>query len=214
MLEVESCVSDIYDTSAAGVNEESNQNNEIELQNQRQLIEKLQRLSNLKRKSDEFLQKNYFSEIINPEKRPKIKEKLTCKQNSQIFQTNNFENVKNLYDENPVNITTSLNTQLLKVNTEELCDKSKNQTLSESEVELKTECDDSDIIVTDPAVCSSLKNYESSRDGNKDLSVTMDYPSPQDSKYFLKFKESFIQKLRDYLHKTICAGARNKKCSI
>ncbi|CAB3235771.1 unnamed protein product [Arctia plantaginis] len=187
-LEVESCVSDIYDTS---VNEESNQHNEIELQKQRQLIEKLQRLSNLKRKSDEFLQKNYLTEIINPEKRPKIKEKLICKQSSQIFQTNNFENVKNLYDENPVNITTTLNTQLLKVNSEELSDKSKNQTLHESEVELKTECDDSDIIVTDPAVCSSLKNYESSRDGNKDLSVTMDYPSPQDSALSLVVNGSY-----------------------
>ncbi|XP_075976084.1 uncharacterized protein LOC142976543 isoform X2 [Anticarsia gemmatalis] len=176
--DAESCVSDTYDT---GINEESSQNNDIELLKQRQLIEKLHRLSNLKRKSDEFIQKNYFTDILNPEKRPKIKEKIVYKQNSQIFQTNNFENVKNLYDENPIDISTTFNTHLHKNNSQDLCEKSKDQALSDNGVELKTECDDSDIIVTDPAVCSTPKNYESIRDGKKDLSVPMDYPSPQDS---------------------------------
>lgn len=176
--EAETSITDSYD---AGINDESNQNSEIELHKQRQLIEKIQRLSNLKRKSEEFLHKNYFSDILNPEKRPKIKEKITYKQNSQIFQTNNFENVKNLYDENPVDITTTFNTHLHKTNLSESNEKCKEQALSDNGLELKNECDDSEIIVTDPAVCSTPKNYECSREGQKDSSASMDYPSPQDS---------------------------------
>ena len=178
-------MSDNYDTS---INDEPTQNNELELLKQRQLIEKLHRISNLKRKSTEFLQKNYFSDILNPEKRPKTKEKSIYCQNNQIFQTNNFENIKNLYDDNPVDITSTYNTHLQKTNTQDFNEKSKDQSLSDNGLDLKTECDDSDIIVTDPAVCSNPKNYESSREGKKDLSVPMDYPSPQDSKYILFMK--------------------------
>lgn len=173
-------MSDNYDTA---VNDDTTQNNELELMKQRQLIEKLYRISNLKRKSTEFLQKNYFSDILNPEKRLKTKEKPIYTQNNQIYQTNNYENIKNLYDENPVDISSSYNTHLQKTNTHDFSEKSKDQSISDNGLDLKTECDDSDIIVTDPAVCSNPKNYESSREGKKDLSIPMDYPSPQDSKY-------------------------------
>nr|XP_021193910.2 protein bric-a-brac 1 isoform X2 [Helicoverpa armigera] len=176
--DAESCVSDTYDTT---INDESTQNNELDLLKQRQLIEKLHRISNLKRKSNEFLQKNYFSDILNPEKRPKTKEKSIYSQNNQIYQTNNYENLKNLYDDNPVDISSSYNTHIQKTNTQDFSEKNKDQSLSDNGLELKTECDDSDIIVTDPAVCSNTKNYESSREGKKDLSIPMDYPSPQDS---------------------------------
>lgn len=155
---------------------------------QRQLIEKLHRLSNLKRKSDEFLQKTYFSDIFNPEKRPKTKEKPIYKQNSQIYPTNNYENLKSLYDDSPVDITSAYNTHLQK-NSPEINDKNKEQSPSDNGIELKTECDDSDIIVTDPAVCNTPKNYESSRDGKKDLSVPMEYSSPQDSEYSFSCKK-------------------------
>ncbi|XP_026731875.1 transcriptional regulator Kaiso-like isoform X2 [Trichoplusia ni] len=175
--DAESCVSDTYDT---GLNDETTQSNELELMKQRQLIEKLHRLSNLKRKSDEFLQKTYFSDILNPEKRPKTKEKPIYKQNSQIYPTNNYENLKSLYDDNPVDITSAYNTHLQK-NSPDINDKNKEQCPSDNGIELKTECDDSDIIVTDPAVCNTPKNYESSRDGKKDLSIPMEYSSPQDS---------------------------------
>lgn len=173
-------MSDTYDT---GIIDEPTQNNDIDLLKQRQLIERLHRLSNLKRKSEEYLHKNYFSDILNPEKRPKTKEKTIYTQNSQIYQTNNYENIKNLYDDNPVDISSSFNKSLQKANTQDLNDKNKDQSLSDNCVELKMECDDSDIIVTDPAVCATPNNYESSREGKKDLSIPMDYPSPQDSKY-------------------------------
>uniref|UniRef100_A0A2A4J7E5 BTB domain-containing protein n=1 Tax=Heliothis virescens TaxID=7102 RepID=A0A2A4J7E5_HELVI len=176
--DAESCVSDTYDTN---INDETTQNNELDLLKQRQLIEKLHRISNLKRKSNEFLQKNYFSDILNPEKRPKTKEKSIYTQNNQIYQTNNYENLKNLYDDNPVDISSSYNTHIQKTNAQDFSEKSKDQSLSDNGLELKTECDDSDIIVTDPAVCSNTKSYESSREGKKDLSIPMDYPSPQDS---------------------------------
>ncbi|PZC75252.1 hypothetical protein B5X24_HaOG206514 [Helicoverpa armigera] len=176
--DAESCVSDTYDTT---INDETTQNNELDLLKQRQLIEKLHRISNLKRKSNEFLQKNYFSDILNPEKRPKTKEKSIYQQNNQIYQTNNYENLKNLYDDNPVDISSTYNTHIQKTNTQDFSEKSKDQSLSDNGLELKTECDDSDIIVTDPAVCSNTKNYESSREGKKDLSIPMDYPSPQDN---------------------------------
>lgn len=180
--DAESCVSDNYDTT---LNDETTQSNELELLKQRQLIEKLHRISNLKRKSTEFLQKNYFSDILNPEKRPKTKEKIIYTQNNQMYQSNNYENMKNMYEDNPVDISASYNTHISKTNSQDFNEKSKDQSLSDNGLEMKTECDDSDIIVTDPAVCSTPKNYESSREGKKDLSIPVDYPSPQDSKYIL-----------------------------
>ncbi|CAH2040608.1 unnamed protein product, partial [Iphiclides podalirius] len=69
--EAVSCTSDNFDNST----NELAENNELELLKQRQFIEKLHRLSNLKRKSEEFLQKTYYSDILNSEKRPKINDK-------------------------------------------------------------------------------------------------------------------------------------------
>ncbi|KAG6441245.1 hypothetical protein O3G_MSEX001750 [Manduca sexta] len=175
--DAESCVSDSYEPSQ---NDEV-LNNELVLLKQRQFIEKLQRLSNLKRKSEEFLQNNYYSDVLNSEKRPKIKEKSPYNKHSNTLLPNsNFENLKNIYDDNPVDITTSYN-HLQKNNMKELNDKTQEQSSSDNGVELKTECDDSDIIVTDPAVCTTPKNFDSSRDSKKDLSMPLDYQSPQDS---------------------------------
>lgn len=180
----ESCISDTFDSAQ---NEEA-QNTELVLLKQRQFIEKLHRLSNLKRKSEEFLQNNYFADVMNSEKRPKVKEKPFYNSHSNsLVPTNNFENI-NVYDETPVDITTAFNTNMTKNNTKDLNDKSREQSSPETEVELKTECDDGDIIVTDPAVCTTPKKYDSSKDNKKDLSMQVEYQSPQDSKYYIHIK--------------------------
>lgn len=170
--DAESSTSDIYDSATNEISE----SNDIELLKQRQFIEKLQRLSSLKRKSEEFLQKNYYSDVLNTDKRPKVSDKLTSNK-SNILQTT-FDNIQSIYEENPVEITTSLN-PIQKPSTDK--DDSKSQTI-ENELSLKTECDDSDIIVSDPAVCTTPKSYESSREIKKNLIIPMDYQSPQESK--------------------------------
>ena len=162
----------MYDSATNEISE----SNDIELLKQRQFIEKLQRLSSLKRKSEEFLQKNYYSDVLNTDKRPKVSDKLTSNK-SNILQTT-FDNIQSIYEENPVEITTSLN-PIQKPSTDK--DDSKSQTI-ENELSLKTECDDSDIIVSDPAVCTTPKSYESSREIKKNLIIPMDYQSPQESK--------------------------------
>lgn len=173
----ESCISETPDP---GVTEDSTHNSDIHLLKQR-FVEKLHKLSNLKRKSDEFLQKSYYADILNPEKRPKTKEKPFSKQNNHMLQT--YENLKNLYEEKAIDV--SYNTQSACNSDKELNDKTKDQSPVENNLELKTECDDMDIIVTDPAVCTTPKSYDSSRDGKKDLPLPLDYQSPQDSKYFI-----------------------------
>lgn len=176
--DAESCVSDTYEPSQ---NDEV-QNNELVLLKQRQFIEKLQRLSNLKRKSEEFLHNNYFSDVLNSEKRPKIKEKSPySKPSNPLLSSSNFENLKNIYDDGPVDITTSFNSHSQKNNIKEINDKCKEQSSSDNGLDLKTECDDNDIIVTDPAVCTTPKNYDGSRESKKDLSIPLDYQSPQDN---------------------------------
>ncbi|KAG6441246.1 influenza virus NS1A-binding protein homolog A isoform X1 [Manduca sexta] len=202
--DAESCVSDSYEPSQ---NDEV-LNNELVLLKQRQFIEKLQRLSNLKRKSEEFLQNNYYSDVLNSEKRPKIKEKSPYNKHSNTLLPNsNFENLKNIYDDNPVDITTSYN-HLQKNNMKELNDKTQEQSSSDNGVELKTECDDSDIIVTDPAVCTTPKNFDSSRDSKKDLSMPLDYQSPQDntslSSLFIDLKNLVNGKVSNTLRSSMC----------
>ncbi|KAL0881741.1 hypothetical protein ABMA27_001534 [Loxostege sticticalis] len=175
----DSCVSDAGDTAAS---DELTPNNELDLLKQRQFIEKLQRLSNLKRKSEEFLQKSYYADLINPEKRSKTKEKPYSKQNNHMLQ--NYDNLKNLYEEKALDVSNTYNTHIQSTcnNTDkDLNDKSKDQSPSENNIELKTECDDMDIIVTDPAVCTTPKSYDRSRDGKNDLSIPLDYHSPQDN---------------------------------
>ncbi|CAH0723687.1 unnamed protein product, partial [Brenthis ino] len=169
--DAESSTSDMYDS----VPNEVSENNDIEILKQRQFIEKLQRLSSLKRKSEEYLQKNYYSEIVNTEKRPKISDKLTSNK-SNILQTS-FDNIQSIYEENPIDITKSLN-PIQKQGS----DKTDSKThTTESEISLKAECDDSDIIVSDPAVCTTPKSYESSRDIKKNLIIPLDYQSPQEN---------------------------------
>lgn len=170
--EPESCNSDPYDTNA---NDDTSQNNELDVLKQKQFIDKLQRLTHLKRKSEEFLQKNYFTELLNPEKRPKIKDRSLFTQNNHLLQSN-YESSKSVYNENPVDITAKYNSHLHRRNSVNDSDDSKHQS-PDNAIELKSECDDSDIIVTDPAVCNPPKGL----DGTRDLSLP-DYHSPQDSK--------------------------------
>ncbi|XP_053605430.1 zinc finger and BTB domain-containing protein 18-like isoform X2 [Plodia interpunctella] len=174
--DAESCVSDTCENNAI----EETQSNEMEILKHRQFIEKLQRLSNLKRKSDEFLQKTYYSDLMNSEKRAKIKDKATY---NHMSQNSNYENMKNLYEEKAVDISCVYNTQVPNSGSteKETSERNKEYTTSENAVEVKTEFDDMDIIVTDPAVCTTPKNYENSRDGKKDLPLPLDYQSPQDS---------------------------------
>lgn len=169
----------MFDSTANEISD----NNDIDLVKQRQFIEKLQRLSSLKRKSEEFLQKNYYSDILNSEKRPKICEKITNKSDNNLMQRNSFDNVKSIYEESPVEITTSLNPNVEKPVVDKESSDGKNPLVIEHVTDLKTECDDSDIIVSDPAVCTTPKSYESSRDLKKNLIVPLEYQSPQESKY-------------------------------
>lgn len=165
--EPESCASEQLDTIR---NEEVSQSEVQEIFKQRQFIDKLQRLSNLKRKSDEFLHQNYYTDVLNnTDKRPKTKEK-------QNQHQTNYDNLRNMY-ETPVDITSAFNTHIHRTATDDKC---KEQL--DNSIEMKTECDDSDIIVTDPAVCNDPKTYEGSLEGQKDLSMPLEYQSPQDSK--------------------------------
>ncbi|CAK1579429.1 unnamed protein product [Parnassius mnemosyne] len=176
--DAESCTSDIFDTS---INETAE--NELELLKQRQFIEKLQRLSHLKRKSEEFLHKTYYSDILSIEKRPKINEKAVYnKINNHMLQNSNYDNLKNVYDETPVDITSSLNTTIQNTNVDkEVNDNCKDKPITDNQIELKTECEDIDIVVTDPAICTTPKKFETSRDGKNNTSVALEYQSPQDN---------------------------------
>lgn len=151
----------------------------MELLKQKEFIEKLQKLSNLKRKSEEFISKSYYSDLMNTEKRIKMREKYN-KPNNFLLQTSNFENVnrKDFYDEGPLDISSPLKKQLNA--NKDINEKCKDH--SSNALELKTECDDMDIIVTDPAVCTTPKSFDGSRD-LKDLPMPLGYQSPQDSKY-------------------------------
>lgn len=178
--DAESSTSDAYDSTTNEIPE----NNDIDLRKQRQFIEKLQRLSSLKRKSEEFIQKNYYSDVVNSEKRPKVTDKTAySKSNNQLLQSSKIENIRNLYEENAVEITTSLNPSMQKSCTEKEAMDHKNNCLPDNTVELKTECDDSDIIVTDPAVCTTPKSYDNSREGKPSMLLPMEYQSPQESEY-------------------------------
>lgn len=151
--------------------DDTSQNDVQDIFKQQQFIDKLQRLSSLKRKSEEFLQKNYYTDVLNVEKRLKTKEK----QNIHLH-SNNYDNIRNMYDV-PVDATSPYSTHITRT-IKDVNDKSKE---SESALDLKTECDDSDIIVTDPAICNDPKNYDGSLEGQKDLSMGLDYHSPQDN---------------------------------
>ncbi|CAG9579742.1 unnamed protein product [Danaus chrysippus] len=170
--DAESYTSDIYDPNINEVTE----NNE-DLLKKRQLLEKIHRLSSLKRKSDEFLQKNYYSDPIT-EKRVKVADKKLYKVNNHLLQSSNYEN-KNVYDNNPTEVTTPLNQIQNSGSDKELSDGGQN-VATDNRIELKTECDDSDITVIDPAVCTT-KDYTCPRDGKKGLSIPLEYQSPQEN---------------------------------
>ncbi|KPJ19454.1 Modifier of mdg4 [Papilio machaon] len=170
----ESCTSENYDNSPNEIPE----SNEHEVMKQRQFIEKLQRLSHLKRKSEEFLQSAYYSDILNTEKRAKINDKMAYSKVNNLLHNSNYDNFKNVYDETPIDITPTLNTSVHNDNVdkdEECKEQSANQ------MELKTECDEIDIVVTDPAICTTPKSYEGSRDSKNNSTVALEYQSPQDN---------------------------------
>ncbi|XP_028027959.1 zinc finger and BTB domain-containing protein 11-like isoform X2 [Bombyx mandarina] len=200
ILETDSHNTENYDHS------DETTNSELILLKQRQFIEKLQRLSNLKRKSEDYLQNNYF-DVANSEKRPKIKEKTY--NNHTALHSNNFDKIKNIYDENPVDITTSYNTHVQK-NNNEINEKIKEQLSPEHRLELKTECDDGDIVVTDPAACTTPKNYDVARDMSKDT-VPIDYPSPQDSALSLVVNGSSENQLLPVRYKYIYSRKGHKQ---
>ncbi|XP_038218537.1 kelch repeat and BTB domain-containing protein 4-like isoform X2 [Zerene cesonia] len=168
----ESCASEMYDTSP----NETQETNDVDILKQRQFIEKLQQISTLKRKSEEFLKKNFYTDVLNAEKRQKFNEKFNYSKQSNHSVHNAYENLKKIYDENPVDITTSLNPiQSPSKNSNE---NNMSQTGPDTPIELKTECDDSDIIVTDPAVCTT---HDAQSEGKKSLMMPLDLQTTQDS---------------------------------
>ncbi|XP_038218529.1 kelch repeat and BTB domain-containing protein 4-like isoform X1 [Zerene cesonia] len=168
----ESCASEMYDTSP----NETQETNDVDILKQRQFIEKLQQISTLKRKSEEFLKKNFYTDVLNAEKRQKFNEKFNYSKQSNHSVHNAYENLKKIYDENPVDITTSLNPiQSPSKNSNE---NNMSQTGPDTPIELKTECDDSDIIVTDPAVCTT---HDAQSEGKKSLMMPLDLQTTQDN---------------------------------
>lgn len=134
----------------------------------------------MKRRSEEY--NSYFTELMN-EKRVKENEK----QQKTSQKTNYEQHTKSVYDENPLDITSSYNSHLPRANSFHDSNDSKESPPDDS-VDMKTECDDSDIIVTDPLAVTPLKGYDT-REGKKDLSLPapLDYPSPQDSKFLFLY---------------------------
>ncbi|KAJ2937771.1 hypothetical protein O0L34_g17900 [Tuta absoluta] len=169
--DTESSVSETFEPSC----EDTIQNVQTEIIKQRQFMDKLQRLSSLKRKSEEFLQKNYYTELLSAEKRQKSREKPIYNKNNHIVTNNSYENLKSLYEESPLDVSSTY-----KQNIKDASDKSK-ESLDNS-VEVKTECDDMDnIIITDPAVCNTPKIFDGSREGLKVNQLPSEYQSPQDN---------------------------------
>ncbi|VVD02823.1 unnamed protein product [Leptidea sinapis] len=165
----ESCTPDNYDSSPP---KETQESLDIGLFRQKKFIEKLQQLSSLKRKSDDFLNKNYYTTVSNTEKRLKYNENSISTQNNSL--QNLYENFKTLYDESPVDISRSLNpNQSPNMNESERL-----QNTSEHSIEPKTECDESDIVVSDPAVCTTP---ESRADIKTKLMMPLDLQTTQDN---------------------------------
>lgn len=135
----------------------------------------------MKRKSEEILRTNYYSDILNAEKRQKFNEITSLSKTAQVNQShlNTFDDLKRIYEENPVDITTSINPNIQSPN-KTVIERSNTQNMLDNSVEFKTECDDSDIIVSDPAVCTSHEPL----DGKKHLMMPLDLQTQQDSKYF------------------------------
>ncbi|CAK1544092.1 unnamed protein product [Leptosia nina] len=170
----ESCASDIYDSSP----NDTPESYELDLFKQRKLLGKLQQISELKRKSDEFLRTNYYTDILNAEKRQKLNEKPQSKPSNHPLHST-FDDLKKIYDENPVEITTTINPNVHSPAKNNIMnERNKNTSATDNSIELKTECDDSDIIVSDPAVCTA---HETIQDGKKNLMMPLDLQTTQDS---------------------------------
>ncbi|XP_050665520.1 broad-complex core protein isoforms 1/2/3/4/5-like isoform X2 [Leptidea sinapis] len=165
----ESCTPDNYDSSPP---KETQESLDIGLFRQKKFIDKLQQLSSLKRKSEDFLNKNYYTTVSNTEKRFKYNENSISTQNNSL--QNLYENFKTLYDESPVDISRTLNpNQSPSMNESERL-----QNTSEHSIEPKTECDESDIVVSDPAVCTTP---ESRADIKTKSMMPLDLQTTQDS---------------------------------
>ncbi|CAK1544093.1 unnamed protein product [Leptosia nina] len=170
----ESCASDIYDSSP----NDTPESYELDLFKQRKLLGKLQQISELKRKSDEFLRTNYYTDILNAEKRQKLNEKPQSKPSNHPLHST-FDDLKKIYDENPVEITTTINPNVHSPAKNNIMnERNKNTSATDNSIELKTECDDSDIIVSDPAVCTA---HETIQDGKKNLMMPLDLQTTQDN---------------------------------
>lgn len=140
---------------------QNNTTNNTELLKHKEFIDKLQRLTNLKRKSEEFIQNNFYNDITNLEKRPKFKEKNAFNSlNINHVLPSTYDQLRNIYEERAPD-TNAYNNHISPV----LCrnsedgDKSKlDQSISsDSPVECKTEYDDE---IGTEATLSSPKSYE------------------------------------------------------
>lgn len=150
-------------------------------------------MSNLKRKSDEFIQNSlYNSDISGSEKRPKFKDKnqFTVQNTNHTLQGNNYDQVHNIYDERVADITSvypNHMTSLIQVqqNNSKIVKEcnDNNKYTANNGLEVKTECEDSDNVpVTDSNNCISPKSYDGTKDDQKN---SIDYHAVQDSEYYL-----------------------------
>lgn len=168
------------------------QNSDKDVIRQQELLEKLQRLSNLKRKSDVFLQNSFYnSDISASEKRPKFKDKnqFTVQNINHTLQVNDYDQIHKIYDERvadstsvyPNHVTSLIQVQQNNSNTVKECkDKNKIEHMANNGLQVKTECEDSDNLpVTDN--CISPKSYDGTKD---DHNNSIDYHAVQDSEYY------------------------------
>ncbi|KAG7309669.1 hypothetical protein JYU34_004159 [Plutella xylostella] len=188
--ETQNSTSDIDTSAPEPMNvptaEETSPNNELDLLKQRQFIERLQRFSSLKRKSEEFLQKNYFTpDLFNYDKKQKKDKPANDKQNSNMVQNNYTSQYRQMYEDNVLDASTKYTHQKPeavpnKTSKEDIMDSSNAEqtTPIDCTTEVKTECEDSDIVVTDPAICTTPTSFDGSREIQKDH---LDYPTPQDN---------------------------------
>ncbi|GBP81278.1 Modifier of mdg4 [Eumeta japonica] len=162
---VDSCVSDVMDNHFI----ENVTQNDMNISKQRDLLERLHKLTNFKRKSEDFIQKTFYNTDVLTEKRPKLKDRSVMHKNLNST-SNNFENICNVFDEVQKDISTNFVPHLKHSNqnpnvNQEMFEKNHSCELSPDEVpiDLKTECEDSDTL-NDGAISTHLKNYEAAKE--------------------------------------------------
>lgn len=165
------------------------QNSDTELLNQKEFLERLHRLSNLKRKTEEFVHNNFYNaDITRLEKRPKFKDKSAFNSfnTNHILQSNNFDHIHNKYEEGSTdvtppyihNISPKVHKNIDNITEYEEKNKLEQTITSNGPIECKTECEDSDTNVTsDPALCLSPQSLDERQKG------PINYQTVQDSKY-------------------------------